>query len=79
MDKFVVMISGANRGIGLAIAEQLFQEDKYFLSLGIRNINNFDSENMKNFFKRKGNFIMSHNSGNQDNFRRRSYSNKKSS
>ena len=35
-EKKVVMISGANRGIGKIVAEKLFEEG-YFLSLGIRN------------------------------------------
>ncbi len=42
MDKFVVMISGANRGIGLEIAKKLFQDTKYYLSLGVRNIEDID-------------------------------------
>ena len=35
-EKKVVMISGANRGIGKVVAEKLSQEG-YLLSLGIRN------------------------------------------
>tara|TARA_Y100000034_G_scaffold111147_1_gene143893 strand:- start:1063 stop:1740 length:678 start_codon:yes stop_codon:yes gene_type:complete len=37
MNNKVVMISGANRGIGYAIAKKLFNEN-YLLSLGIRNL-----------------------------------------
>ena len=36
IEKKVVMISGANRGIGKVVAEKL-SEEGYLLSLGIRN------------------------------------------
>lgn len=42
MEKFVVMISGANRGIGFEIAKTLFQEEKFHLSLGIRDLNSLN-------------------------------------
>ena len=42
MDKFVVMISGANRGIGLAIAKVLSQDKSIYLSIGVRNTNSID-------------------------------------
>ena len=38
----VVMISGANRGIGLAIARSLYQAG-YSLSLGSRNISSLEN------------------------------------
>jgi len=44
------MISGANRGIGLAIARALYEEENYLLSLGVRDINN---ENLKTSFPDK--------------------------
>ena len=42
LEKFVIMISGANRGIGLAIASTLFQEQNFHLSLGVRNTESID-------------------------------------
>ena len=41
----VAMISGANRGIGLAIAKKLY-DNGFRLSLGSRNINDLEKLNM---------------------------------
>ena len=42
MEKCVVMISGANRGIGLEIAKALYEESNFYLSLGVRTPQDFD-------------------------------------
>lgn len=47
MNKYVVMLSGANRGIGLAIVREFYKDTKYCLSLGMRNTNNFDLNEFK--------------------------------